>query len=214
MSNLDYDSPATPPIVMAPLLVDAVNAKRRAAKLAPLARNGQLHYCAWQYAEAIADVRQLNHNVGGDLQSRVVRAGYQYLSAGECIAMGYNNPEAVARGWMDSPMHKEILLGAYSQIGAGVAADRSGALWWCATFGVPCPPARSASATSVPTEAPPLELPDPETTPRWILDEIEAGRLTPHHDPVSGRLLGFTTGAIAIDRIPPPEGAGGPPGPA
>ena len=54
--------------------------------------------------------------------------GISYRTAGENIAKGYQSPEAVVRGWMNSPGHRaNILNSSYTHIGVGYVA--SGNYW-------------------------------------------------------------------------------------
>lgn len=51
---------------------------------------------------------------------RMVAAGYNYSSAGENIAWGYPDPQAVVAGWMASPGHRaNILSTTYRELGNG-----------------------------------------------------------------------------------------------
>ena len=52
------------------------------------------------------------------------RFGIAYRTAGENIAMGYQTPEAVVDGWMNSDGHRANILNAsFTQIGVGYVAD-------------------------------------------------------------------------------------------
>lgn len=51
---------------------------------------------------------------------RMVAAGYSYSWAGENIAAGYQTPEAVVGGWMNSPDHRANILNcAFTETGVG-----------------------------------------------------------------------------------------------
>lgn len=50
------------------------------------------------------------------------QAGYAYKYAGENLAIDFSDSDTVVTAWMNSPKHREnILKGAYTQIGIGVA---------------------------------------------------------------------------------------------
>lgn len=57
--------------------------------------------------------------------------GVRYSAAGENIASGYKTPDAVVKGWMNSPGHRaNILSTKYGKIGIGYAkGGKSGAYW-------------------------------------------------------------------------------------
>ena len=46
-------------------------------------------------------------------------AGYKYEAAGENLAKCWDTPEDTVKGWMNSPTHKENILGDYSETGLG-----------------------------------------------------------------------------------------------
>ena len=49
------------------------------------------------------------------------QAGYDYVGAGENLAYGFSTSDAVTAGWMNSPGHKANILGAYQDVGYGIA---------------------------------------------------------------------------------------------
>ena len=61
--------------------------------------------------------------------------GFNYLRAGENVAMGFRTPEAVMAAWMSSPDHREIILKAgYDKTGVGVIINPSGTIYWTQLF--------------------------------------------------------------------------------
>ena len=62
-------------------------------------------------------------------------AGISYRTAGENIAKGQKNAEAVMNGWMNSAGHRSnILSSSYSRIGVGYAEDKNGTPLWVQIF--------------------------------------------------------------------------------
>ena len=62
---------------------------------------------------------------GSTPASRLRDAGWDGLAAGETIAWGcggLGEPRAIVDAWLDSPPHRDILLGRYRRAGVGVAA--------------------------------------------------------------------------------------------
>jgi len=48
--------------------------------------------------------------------------GYYYWSAGENLAVSFDDPAALESAWMNSPTHRaNILTGAYKRVGIGIA---------------------------------------------------------------------------------------------
>jgi uncharacterized protein YkwD len=62
--------------------------------------------------------------------------GYEGSSWGENLALGYASPKAVVAGWLASAGHRaNIENPGYTVTGVGVAASRSGRLYWTQSFG-------------------------------------------------------------------------------
>ncbi len=49
------------------------------------------------------------------------QAGYDYTNAGENLAYGFTNSDAVTTGWMNSAGHRANILGNYQDMGFGIA---------------------------------------------------------------------------------------------
>ena len=61
--------------------------------------------------------------------------GISVRAAGENLAYGYNTPEAVVQGWMNSPGHRaNIMNGNFNQIGIGVYTDSNGTVYCTQLF--------------------------------------------------------------------------------
>lgn len=61
--------------------------------------------------------------------------GVSVRTAGENLAYGYNTPEAVVTGWMNSPGHRaNIMNGNFNKIGIGVYKDSSGTVYCTQLF--------------------------------------------------------------------------------
>lgn len=76
---------------------------------------------------------------GSTPAERVQRVGYKFQSTGENVAMGYRDVETLMKGWMDSPKHRENILGHFTQIGLARAVAPDGTPYWTAEFGRPWP---------------------------------------------------------------------------
>ncbi len=104
----------------------------------PLAHDAKLDAAAGGWSEAMAEGDFFRHST----PAQVEREGYAWRSWGENIAAGYATPEAVVRGWIDSPGHRANLLSdRFQEIGIGhvyLAEDRGSVNYnhyWTQTFG-------------------------------------------------------------------------------
>jgi uncharacterized protein YkwD len=111
------------------------NIARARNGLPALVRDARLDKAAQKYAVVMAERMLLSHTIGGTFTERLRKEGYRYSSAGENIAAGQQTPTAAVNAWMNSPGHRQNLLGSYSHVGLGVAADARGVQYWCADFG-------------------------------------------------------------------------------
>jgi hypothetical protein len=97
------------------------------------------------------------------------QVGYEYIMAGENLAVNFLESEAVNTAWMNSPTHKANLLNKnYEQIGIGIAQGNYGnreSMFVVQMFGVPTEQtiALSKEATKI---AKPDFGPTPETEMR------------------------------------------------
>lgn len=131
--------PAPPPTSVSQQLLDAHNKVRLARGVGPLKINPVLGGVAQAHSDDQARHQNMSHT-GSDGSSpftRMQRAGYRYLSAGENVAMGYADVAAVMAGWMNSPGHRDNILRGYTQVGFGLAVDARGRRYWTALFATP-----------------------------------------------------------------------------
>jgi uncharacterized protein YkwD len=143
--------PKTPPRVAATLpdrlvgvtdlpdLLAGHNRERREAGLPPLTASPKLAEAALRHARDMAERDFMSHtgSDGSTPAERVDRTGYGYRSVGENVAAGYPDPEAVLEGWMDSPPHRENILGDFGEIGLARVTAPDGRPYWAAEFARP-----------------------------------------------------------------------------
>lgn len=76
---------------------------------------------------------------GSTPPQRISEAGYVWTTLGETIGLGHTTPREVVDGWMDSPLHRDILLDpAFIHVGVGYEpGSGSTDYWhyWTAAFG-------------------------------------------------------------------------------
>jgi uncharacterized protein YkwD len=143
---------STPPATTVPLpanidqswrdrLILLTNVEREKEGLEPLEACPTLHVAAQAHAFAMGDQDFFEHEnpfTGDRPSTRGEQAGYgPYV--GENIALGYESPKAVIRGWMNSPGHRDNILGNYKHLGIGIYLGRSSqygnGIFWVQNFG-------------------------------------------------------------------------------
>jgi uncharacterized protein YkwD len=118
-------------------LVAAHNAARQARGLAPLVASVLLNVSAGKHAALMAARHTMAHQLPGegDLASRVQDAGYSWSRIGENIASGYPDIPSVMVGWMGDIPHRMNVMGAFREMGAGMARAADGTPYYCVDFG-------------------------------------------------------------------------------
>jgi uncharacterized protein YkwD len=133
--------PSEPPGPADPLiatLIAAHNRERASEKKPPLAYNAQLEAAARVQARDMAERDAMSHegSDGSTPAQRIERQGYRGRRIGENVAEGQESVAEVMKTWMNSPPHRENLLGDFSEIGAARALARDGTPYWCVDFGL------------------------------------------------------------------------------
>lgn len=121
-------------------LVDLINAERAKQGLGTLSINSVLAQVAEAHSQDMIDRNFFDHtNPDGLLPgNRVTNAGYTWSNVGETIGAGYTSPQAMLNGWLNSPGHRAILLGAnYTEIGIGYVPGGAYGHYWTAVFARP-----------------------------------------------------------------------------
>ncbi len=119
-------------------MVARANADRAARGIGPVSLCGTLSSAARSKADSLAVTRRLSHSgAGGTLAQRVEAAGYRgWTTLSENLAMGQPTVAAVGDAWMLSVEHRDNLLDPrITHLGAGVAADGNGSLYWVQELG-------------------------------------------------------------------------------
>ena len=111
---------------MADAVVQAMNRERIAYGLPPLRVNDKLSEAASDRIEDMFDRHYFNHVAPDGTQPWVWadRRGYRYREIGENLAVGYETPESIVDGWMNSPGHRANILGKhFDEVGVAIAPD-------------------------------------------------------------------------------------------
>ena len=115
-------------------VAEIVNRERAAYGLAPLIYSEKLSAPAQRRAEEIQTVFSHTRPNGQSCFSAITEAGIRYTYAGENIAYGQRDPEAVMNAWMHSEGHRaNILSPRVTHIGVGVT-ERGGVYYWSQFF--------------------------------------------------------------------------------
>jgi len=118
-------------------IIAMVNRERAKAGLRPLAPDDRLSKIARLKSGDMLVHNYCGHEspVYGGPFDMLADFGINYRRAGENVAKGYGTPEAVMTGWMESPGHRNNILGPdYEKIGVGVAKDSFGTVFWTQLF--------------------------------------------------------------------------------
>lgn len=106
--------------VVSSVLIDLTNETRLAYGKTPLIRNHKLENAAQMKAEDMAEYQYFAHNspTGVTPWYWVKKAGYDFLYAGENLAIDFTQSQDVEEAWMKSPTHKaNILNSKFEEIG-------------------------------------------------------------------------------------------------
>lgn len=105
-------------------LLSHLNAERTARGLAPLVLSAKLDKAAQGHACDNAKRQSISHTSsdGGNLKTRLRKAGYNFRTAAENTGRGFASGKRAVEWWMNSPKHKDnILLRKAREVGIGIA---------------------------------------------------------------------------------------------
>lgn len=106
-------------------IVDLVNVERNKLNVRSLKESSALSYAAYLRAKEILNNQEFNHYASGsgDIKARLAieTVGYRYFEIGENLARGYDDPNLVIEGWLNSADHKKNMLkDDYKEVGVAV----------------------------------------------------------------------------------------------
>lgn len=135
---------------MANQVLALINAERARAGCGPLSSDPKLVAAAQAHSRDMATNNFFAHSGSGgsDMADRAETAGYSWRALAENIAAGYDTPEEVVKGWMQSDGHRRNILNcSYVHTGIGYVyqsddAPLAGENWpyyryWTQVFGTP-----------------------------------------------------------------------------
>lgn len=103
-------------------LTAGINDLREKEGLRPLAENKQLNQSSQLKANDMKEKRYWAHEApDGSMPWHFFdEAGYTYTKAGENLAKCYKSTAQVIEAWNNSPLHRENIIGDYTELGFGM----------------------------------------------------------------------------------------------
>lgn len=129
--------PADPLAATRQTVVGAHNRYRAQHNLTPYRLNDTLCRASQGHADHMAKIHLLSHfGIGdGTPWSRMQAAGYKFDAAGENIGEGQRDPQEITDAFMSDWGHRANVLGAYVDIGVGIAETSGGTKYWVCDYG-------------------------------------------------------------------------------
>jgi uncharacterized protein YkwD len=114
-------------------VIDAMNGDRGANGLGALCGNGQLQGIAQNWANWMAQNASLTHQ---DLGAVIGGTPFSAMAENILVGPAGMSVDQMESAWMQSPSHREnILGGAYRAAGVGIAYSSDGRVWVAVDFG-------------------------------------------------------------------------------
>ena len=108
-------------------VIDLTNSERERSAASTLRRNEQLDAAAQQKAEHMAAEGYFAHYSpdGVTPWHWFAESGYEYVHAGENLAVHFTDSRSMVQAWMDSPTHRDNIVNEqFTEIGVGTARGR------------------------------------------------------------------------------------------
>lgn len=150
-------------------IISLTNDSRSEFSLSPLAENSRLDNAAQTKANDMLAKGYFSHNTpdGKTPWDFIVAAGYNYIMAGENLAVNFTEAENVETAWMNSPGHKANILNKdYEEIGIGISQGEyqgHNAIFVVQMFGTPA--GQKVALNGQPTNVQAQSVPKPEPVP-------------------------------------------------
>lgn len=118
-------------------LIDMINLKRNEKGLTSLSYSKELSDCAREHSQNMAKKKVKFGHDGFDERFKKMQKVLRLRSFGENVFYCYNVKEplpAAVKGWMDSPGHRDNILGKYTITGVGIAIAKDGSYYMTQLF--------------------------------------------------------------------------------
>ena len=119
--------PAFSSAITAENIINLTNLSRESYKIPALRENVLLAHAAQAKADDMLAKGYFSHNTpdGKTPWDFIVATGYNYISAGENLAVNFTEAESVEDAWMNSPGHKANIINKnFSEIGIGISSGQ------------------------------------------------------------------------------------------
>lgn len=185
-------------------VLDLVNGHRAVAGLAPLARVAELDSAALRHSRDMALGNFMSHtgSDGSSAGERIQAAGYDWSSYGENVAAGFATAESVVAAWMNSPSHRDNILGAhFRHLGVAAAFQATSRYGYYWTLDLASGTPSGAPAPGGDTTPPEEETPPPPPLPTITLVSPASGRVGTAVI-LYGTNFGLTRGTLRFNGTP------------
>ncbi|POM57674.1 SCP-like extracellular protein [Phytophthora palmivora] len=116
-----------------------VNKERASQNLPPVCANKKLQSSSQRHSDDMAENNYMAHDGtdGSTMSQRITDAGYKWSAVGENVAAGQVDVQAVMDAWMNSPEHRENIMGEYTMLGVSYAFNENTEYkhYWTQDFG-------------------------------------------------------------------------------
>jgi hypothetical protein len=140
-------------------IIQLTNASREGAGIGDLTENAQLDAAAQAKANDMLANQYFAHTspAGKTPWDFISNSGYNYIIAGENLALNFFTAESTEQAWMNSPEHRSNILNSnFENIGVGVSqGEYNGvaAIFVVQEFGTPLPESYAIQQAATPTAA-------------------------------------------------------------
>ena len=126
------NSDLTPEQRAAQDMLAIINLDRLQRGLAVYQWHDQIAQAAYAHSVDMAAHQRMRHvgSDGSDAGARLTRAGFDFITWGENIGAGFVEPQSLFDAWLNSPSHRNQLLGNFRFVGIGAVASSEGVPYW------------------------------------------------------------------------------------
>lgn len=133
--NLTYAATVPSDASIENAILVQINAYRISHHLKPLKMDSRISKEAKKHSSDMAKyIVPVGHQSFANRISRLRLLIKNVTAAGENVAFGYRTAQDVVKGWINSPGHRNNILGNYNLTGIGVARDVRGRIYFTQIF--------------------------------------------------------------------------------
>ncbi len=102
--------------------MNLINEYRVSQGLNPLERINHISFKSEEHDDYMITNKVVNHNDFVARSENIIKV-LGAKTVGENVAYNFNSPEAVVAAWLNSPAHKENIVGNYTHFGIAIKSD-------------------------------------------------------------------------------------------